>query len=97
MCTTMTRKQWVLIALLAVVILGQKPVYAMPMSCFAEYQAFTTQSWNTYNQCILDTNDDPWGAKLLIRQGCRLEWISNALQAEGAYVSCMANFSALWR
>ena len=69
----------------------------MPMSCFAEYAQFTMQAWNTYKRCIQDTNDDTWYAKIGIRQVCRANWVSDALQAEGAYVSCMANFSALWR
>ena len=95
----LSRKQTVLIVVLMVVALvtAPLPADAAQESCFGSYAAFTSQSWNNYEACIQETNDVVWYQKIATRQLCRVEWVSNAFQAEGNYASCMTGFSKLWQ
>ena len=92
---TFTRRQILLLLLLVLMLVGTRPSFAAD-SCYIQYATFTTRSWNTYEACVIETNSHEWYRRLGTRQLCRIEWLSNAFQAEGDYASCMTGFANLF-
>lgn len=90
-----TRKHIALLFLLVILLLNTRPSYAAG-SCYTAYATFVNTAWNQYEACVQETNEHDWYVRLGTRQLCRIEWLSNAAQAEGDYASCMLGFTKIF-
>lgn len=64
-------------------------------SCIVRYERFAIAAYIKLDRCIQSTNRDPWYSRAVSRAFCNAEYISDAIQAESEYVSCMS-FENIW-
>ena len=64
-------------------------------SCIVDFERFSIAAWNRYDACIVGTNGHTAFGKLTNRPGCRIDTLSDTVQAYADYVSCMS-IGRLW-
>jgi hypothetical protein len=88
--------RWILVAVVCFVLGAQhgSPLFARQrggaVSCWDHYVQFVNNAWNEYDACVKETNEMGLGRRIAVRQLCRLNWLSDALQGEFDYTACMA-------
>lgn len=64
-------------------------------SCVVRYERFAIGIYMKLDRCIQGSNNMGWFDRLVQRTACNAEYISDALQGESEYVSCMS-ISNIW-
>ena len=60
------------------------------VSCYDQYAKILNESLRDLESCIDNTNGTSIGNRLIVRAGCNARWVSNAIQGEAQYFSCLS-------